>query len=243
MVANPRRRRRRHADIDHHDLRIDRRIVGNVRRVPEQQLQRMPAPRQGDGRFGLAGAEMQVVFVVRNRLIQGRQPRVDKQMVMSGIRLVHAGRRNAHLFEAEANGERGRHVRAVVRRHDVDARACRRGMAGSWRRGLRRRRRARARIPRPSHESCRNRSAACGECGRRRRAAVAAYAVRATARVQFPSGPRRSGDGSRRWGSACRAAAGPCRPGDDDDPSWASWCPPARRPCHAGRNGSSFLAR
>src|ERR1700735_3100934 len=99
----------------------------------------MLASRQGDGRLGLAGAEMEVVFVVRNWLIEGRQLRVDQEMVMSGIRLVHAGRSNAHLFKSEANREGGGNVRAVVRRHDVDARAGRRRMARSWRRSLRRR--------------------------------------------------------------------------------------------------------
>ena len=65
MVSNP-RPRRRHADIDHHHLGIDRRVVRNMRRVPQQQLKSMTAPRQGKGRFRLAIAEMQVVFVVRN---------------------------------------------------------------------------------------------------------------------------------------------------------------------------------
>ena len=136
MMSDP-RFRRRHADIDNHHIRVDRRNVRNMRRVPEQQLERVAAFRQGHGGFGLAGAEMQVVLIVRDRLIERRQRRIDEKMVMSRVRLVHAGRSNAHLLKSEAHRESGRHIRPVVGRYDIDARAGRRGMAGSWRRGLR----------------------------------------------------------------------------------------------------------
>ena len=103
-------------------------------RVSEQQLESMTAPRQGDGRFGLASAEMQVVFVVGNRLIRGGKVCVDQQMVMSGVRLVYSGRRNTHLLQSEVDRERGRDVRSVLGRDDVNLRALRRGMARSRRR-------------------------------------------------------------------------------------------------------------
>jgi hypothetical protein len=57
-MSNPRRCRRRHANIDNHHFGIDRRIVGNVPCVPKQQLQRMAAPWQGHGGFGLACSEI-----------------------------------------------------------------------------------------------------------------------------------------------------------------------------------------
>ena len=50
---------------------IDRRIVRHMGRVGEQQAQRVLAERQRDLRFGLAGAEMQVVEVVGDRLAIG----------------------------------------------------------------------------------------------------------------------------------------------------------------------------
>src|SRR5689334_1868199 len=96
----------------------------------------MTPPWQRHARFGLPGAEMQVVFVVRDRLIQRGQLGIDKQMVMSRVRLVDASGGDAHLFESEPDREGGRHICAVVRRDDVDARARGRRMAGAWRRGL-----------------------------------------------------------------------------------------------------------
>ena len=203
--------RRRHADIDNHHIRVDRRNVRNMRRVPEQQLERVAAFRQGHGGFGLAGAEMQVVLIVRDRLIERRQRRIDEKMVMSRVRLVHAGRSHTHLLKSEAHRESGRHIRPVVGRYDIDARAGRRGMAGSWQARLARSVPAPAAFRPPSHESCRNRPAECGGCDPRRQARVAACAVRGIARVPSPSGRRRSGDGSHRSESAGREAADPCR--------------------------------
>src|SRR5258708_7961074 len=51
-------------------LRVERRLVRHVVRVAEQQLQRMRSWRQFDPCFGLPFAEMQVVFVVGDRLVQ-----------------------------------------------------------------------------------------------------------------------------------------------------------------------------
>ncbi len=213
------RLRRRHADIDNHHTGVDGRVMRNVRRVPEQQLERVAAPRQGHGGFGLARAEMQVVLIVRDRLIQRRQRRIDEKMVMSRVRLVHPGRSNAHLFKPEADNKSGGHVGAALGRNNINARARRRRMAGSWRRGLRNLSRRRRLFHHRHVKSCRNRPAECGGCDPRRQAGVAACAVRAIARVPFPSGRRRSGDGSRRSESAGREGADPCRSADDDDRS------------------------
>ena len=171
-MSNP-RFRRRHADIDNHHIRVDRRNVRNVRRVPEQQLERVAAFRQGHGRFGLAGAEMQVVFIVRDRLIQRRQRRIDEKMVVSRVRLVHPGRSNAHLFKAEADSESGRHVRrrCPEKRYKRAPPEARDG--GFLAARLARSEPAQAAFPPPSRESCRNRPAECGGCDPRRRAAVA----------------------------------------------------------------------
>src|SRR5579862_3756936 len=67
---------RRSAVLGHRDvdlLRIDRRIVRHVIGVAEQQTQPVPAGRQRDLRLGLSGAEVQMVEVVRNRLVERRQ--------------------------------------------------------------------------------------------------------------------------------------------------------------------------
>src|SRR5262245_21864 len=53
----------RHLDGLGHDGRVVRDVV----LVGEQELQRVPARRQRDPRFGLTGAEMQMVEVVRDR--------------------------------------------------------------------------------------------------------------------------------------------------------------------------------
>src|SRR5277367_1659041 len=60
-------------------LRHDRWRVGKVVLVTEQQLQRMRAGRQGDVRFGLTGAEVQVARIVRYRLVKRREIAVDDQ--------------------------------------------------------------------------------------------------------------------------------------------------------------------
>ena len=51
--------------------------------VGKQQLQRMFAGRQRDVGLRLTSAEVQVMRIVRHRLIKRRQIGVDQQMVMS----------------------------------------------------------------------------------------------------------------------------------------------------------------
>src|ERR1700750_3448996 len=57
----------RHGDVD--DVGEYRRVVRYVGEIGEQQAQLVLADRERDLRFGLAGAEVQVVEVVRDRLV------------------------------------------------------------------------------------------------------------------------------------------------------------------------------
>ena len=70
-------------------------------------------------RLGLAGAEVEVVAVVRDRLVQRRQVGVDQQVVVAGIGLVHACRRHAHVAQPEPHLEALGYHLAVVRPADI----------------------------------------------------------------------------------------------------------------------------
>jgi hypothetical protein len=105
--------------------------------IREQELQRMAAGVQGDARLGLSGAEVQVVEVVRNRLVQGRQRRVDQEVMVPGIGLVHAGRRDAHVEESEPDDRTRIDARAVLHVDEVDAGVGRGGPAARHRGTLR----------------------------------------------------------------------------------------------------------
>ncbi len=129
-------RRRRHADVDDDRAGKDRRLMRDVVRVAQQKLESVAPRREGDGRLGLASAEMQVVFIVGDRLVERRERRVDQEMVMSGIRLLDSGRGDAHLRQSEPNRERCRHVSAILGGLDVDPGVRRGRMAARGRRGL-----------------------------------------------------------------------------------------------------------
>ena len=76
-------------DLLRRQHRRERPVLG----VAEDELERMPARRQIEGRFGLAAAEMKVALVGRYDLRLGHRLRdVDKQMVVPGV-----GRRAAGL--------------------------------------------------------------------------------------------------------------------------------------------------
>ena len=59
--------------------------------IAQQKLQGVLARRQGERGLCLARAEMQMVFVVRDWLVQRRQHRVDQKMVVAGVRLIDPG--------------------------------------------------------------------------------------------------------------------------------------------------------
>jgi hypothetical protein len=96
---------------------------GNVRHmigVAEQQLERMFARRQRDGRLRLAGAEVQMVFVVRNRFVERWQRLIDEQMMMPAVGRIDAGAHDRHVVQTKAHLQCDRHGSAVGRGDDVD---------------------------------------------------------------------------------------------------------------------------
>ena len=69
--------------------------------VAEHELQGVLAGRQRDLGFGLAGAEMQMLEVVRDFGIERRRRRVDDQVMMARIGAIGTCRRDAHAAQAE----------------------------------------------------------------------------------------------------------------------------------------------
>ena len=77
---------------------------GNVVLVPEQQeLKFMRTERQRYLGFSLSGAEMEMIEVVWNGLIERRQGGVDQQVMMPRVRLGHARRCDSHVYKAEVD--------------------------------------------------------------------------------------------------------------------------------------------
>ena len=82
-------------------------------RVAQKQLQRVWTRRQREFDFRLSCAVMQIVFVVWDRLVQGRQIPVDKEMKMSGVGFLRSGRRDPHSVEPEMDRGLGTNYGAV----------------------------------------------------------------------------------------------------------------------------------
>ena len=116
-----------HRDGD--DRRHDRRIKGNMRPMAEHELQRVLTRRQRHNGFGLPAAEMDVLGVGGDRLLQflGRERRVDDEMVMAGLGLLDASRRYPHAGQAKLDLEGAGDGVAILRTDDVDGSAGRGG--------------------------------------------------------------------------------------------------------------------
>ena len=101
----------------------------------------MLARRQRDFGFGLAGAEMQMLEVVRNFGVERRRRRIDDQMMVARIGAVGTCRRHAHSAQAKMQRGLGGQRVAVLQSDEVDGSA--RGRRASGRRsGTARHRRA-----------------------------------------------------------------------------------------------------
>ena len=72
--------------------------------VAEEQLKRVLAQRKVNCCFGLSRSEVQMIEVIRYRLIQRRQLGVDQEMVVAGVGLFDARRRHAHVDKTKVNG-------------------------------------------------------------------------------------------------------------------------------------------
>ena len=69
--------------------------------VAEQQLQRVPPRRQLQNGLGLPVAEVQMVLVRGNLLVERRQPDIDQQVMVAGVRNIDAGGSDPHVAEPE----------------------------------------------------------------------------------------------------------------------------------------------
>ena len=93
--------------------------------IGEQQLKRMFPERQRNLRFGLTRSKMQVIEVVRYRLVHRRQRSIDEEVVMPGISLLYASWRYSHANETKSNHGRPRHVGMVGWIDEIDLRILR----------------------------------------------------------------------------------------------------------------------
>jgi len=72
--------------------------------IPHQQLQRMPARRQG--KLGFSFALMSVLLICGYGQVQGWQFDINKQMMMPRIIRIDPGRGYAHIFHSEFDDNR-----------------------------------------------------------------------------------------------------------------------------------------
>jgi len=71
--------------------------------VAKEQLKRVFAQRKVNYCLGLSRPEVQMIEVIRDRLIQRRQLGVNQEMVVAGVGLFDARRRHAHVGKTEMN--------------------------------------------------------------------------------------------------------------------------------------------
>src|ERR1700722_19405395 len=122
-------RRRRFRDGHVNLVGIDRRRVGDMVGVAQQQLQRVRSGGEREFSFRLAAAEMEMVLVVGNRLVEGRQIRVDEEVMVPRVGPLRSRRRNAHPMQAEMDCRFWSDDGAVL---DVDEFNLGAGGGGCW---------------------------------------------------------------------------------------------------------------
>ena len=83
-------------------------------------MQRVLAGGEAHLRFGLAGAEMQMVEVVGNWSVERRRRGVDDEMVMAGVVPFDPGRGQTHVTQPEIDRRLDRERRAVLDADEVD---------------------------------------------------------------------------------------------------------------------------
>ena len=95
------------------------RFMGDMGEITQQELQGMITGWQVQGDFRLPLAEVAVVVIIDDRQVKGRHGRIHQQMVMAGILVLNTGRRDPHVPQAEADGDRVGHGRSVSRRDEI----------------------------------------------------------------------------------------------------------------------------
>jgi hypothetical protein len=107
-------------------IRVDGRRVRDVVRIAHKQLQRVRARRQRQCDLSLARAEMQIVLVVRDRVVQGRQIPVDEKMKVSCIRFLRSDQRDPDPIKPETDRGVRANDGAVLEIKELGLRAWRR---------------------------------------------------------------------------------------------------------------------
>jgi len=74
----------------------------------------------------LTGAEVEVIEIVGDGLVEGRQLSIDQQMVMTGIRTIQPGGCNPHLLQTETDSHFRWNGRAIIEMYEINSRAFRR---------------------------------------------------------------------------------------------------------------------
>jgi hypothetical protein len=82
---------------------------------------------EGNLRLRLAGAEVQVIEVVGDGLVERWQLGVDQQVMMTRIGALQAGRRDPHLVQAESDGDFCRNSGAILETNEINRSSFRRG--------------------------------------------------------------------------------------------------------------------
>ena len=106
-------------------------------RVAEQQLQRVRSGRQREFSFRLAPAEVQMVLVIGDRLVERRQIRIDQEMMVTRVGSLGARRRDAHPMQPEMDRRFWPDDGAVLDVDEFNLGAGRGGRRPSLRGGLR----------------------------------------------------------------------------------------------------------
>jgi hypothetical protein len=113
--------------------------------VSQDQLQAVTTYGQIDLGFGLTGAKVEMIEVIRYRLIEWRQAGIDHQMMVARIQLFETSGGHAHPDKSETDDGRWFDVRTILGINEIDLRARWRWMTSRARRCLSRRRSSRVR--------------------------------------------------------------------------------------------------
>jgi hypothetical protein len=97
----------------------------NVILVGEKKLERVPTWRQRHLGLRLSAAEMEMLRIVRDGLVERRQVRINNEMVVPGVELRDSRGRDAHAFQAEVKDRRCLKGLAVLDVDKINGRARR----------------------------------------------------------------------------------------------------------------------
>jgi len=93
--------------------------------IPQQQPERVFPGRQSDLSLALGVAEVQMIEIRRDRLVQRRQLGIDQQMVVPGIRTIYTRPRQLHATKPKTNRRLGWNQRAILEIEEINRRSSR----------------------------------------------------------------------------------------------------------------------